>query len=234
MRSVYRWFLVFMFVVSRSSISSGDIMVGYTGGTVAAGGSGILNVWVSSNADPGTPDNLDLFQLQFQISSLGSGILEFANPQSESHLGTGQYVLSGDSVGELNPGISTVSDFLGTNDQLDSLDATQSFNGVDLSTATGQKLLFRLDLNASGAVDGDQFEIALIDGMSQFSNANGDLYVTTLAPLGGPLELNASSFNAFTITATAAVPEPATGLVLLGGTLAGFWWKRRRRQLEIT
>jgi uncharacterized membrane protein len=36
------------------------------------------------------------------------------------------------------------------------------------------------------------------------------------------------SFNSFTVT---AVPEPATGVVLLSGTIAGFWLKRRNRKV---
>ncbi len=228
MRLINRCRILFATVVLLAVFASSleaAIIVSFQGNTISAGGTGFVDVFVSSNAAPGTPDNLDLFQLQFRISPLGGGALEFTNPQSESHLGLPGYVLAGDSFGDLNQPISTVSNFLGTNDQLDALDATVSFNGVDLSTATGQRLLFRFDLNAAGAAVGDQFQIALIDGISQFSNSNGNPYVTTPTALltGGPLELDAASFTPFTIT---AVPEPATGgLLAIAG--CGFWIRRR-------
>lgn len=226
MKSSIRLLCALSVLTCLTPTACGTIIVTYQGGTVDAGGTGFLDVMISSDAAPGSPDNVDLFSLQFRITALGTGNLEFVNPQSEFQLfNDSSYVLYQDSVGELNPGISTVSTFLNPNDTLDALDATTSFLGKDLNTASGLKRLFRLDLSAVGASMGDQFGVQLIESGTQFSDLNSNLYVSTPAPIpGNPLQLDSASFNSFTVT---AVPEPATGGLLLCGALAAYWKRRR-------
>lgn len=224
MLSVYRLFLVFMFVVSGSSISSGDIIVSYTGGTVTAGGSGILNVWVSSDADPLTPDNLDSFSGLFRIAPIGMAVadgLQFIDPQGDSQLGDVNYVFNLDSLGEDFGGpLGNVTTLVNTNNTYRAGDGTVLGVGFDLDNTTGTRVLFHLNLDATLANPGDQYTVSLIN----------DPFTDFLDSGFAPLIIHSDSYNSFTVT---AVPEPATGVVLLGGTLAGFWWKRRRRTLEI-
>jgi hypothetical protein len=72
--------------------------------------------------------------------------------------------------------------------------------------------------------------------------AVGEMFTVSLLP--GPntefLDENSDSVNLFSsssgtvlITSAAAVPEPASTSVLLVGSVAGLWWKRRKlRQPE--
>jgi hypothetical protein len=219
MLSIYRWLLVFLLVASGSSVSSGAIIVSYSGGSVSAGGLGLLDVWVSSNADPGTPDNLDSFSASFLITPIGAAVadgLQFSDPQGDSQLGNPGYIFNTDSLGEDLGAGTLISTNSNTNDLYQGGDGTFSGIGVDLDTTSGSRLLFRLNLDATLANLGDQFSVTMLDdGFTQFN----DLTFT-------PLVLHPDSFNSFTVT---AVPEPATGVVLLGGTIAGFWLKRRKR-----
>jgi PEP-CTERM motif len=222
MQSIYRSLLVVLFVASGSSVSSGAIMVSYSGGSVSAGGTGVLDVLVSSNADPGTPDNLDSFSALFRIAPIGGAVvdgLQFVDPQAETQLGDGSYVFNTDSLGEMFGGpLGNVTTLVNFNDTYLAGDGTFGGTGFDLDNTTGTRLLFRLNLDATLANPGDQYTVSLIDDPS-----------TDFVDSGfSSLLIHSDSYNGFTVT---AVPEPATGVVLLGGSLAGFWWKRRRRNL---
>jgi hypothetical protein len=220
MRSIYRWLIVLLPAVSCSSIASAGIIVSYTGSSISAGGTGVLNVWVSSDADPGTPDNLDSFSALFRIAPVGGAVaegLQFVDPQGESQLGDSSYVFNTDSLGEDFGGpLGIVSTLVNTNDTYLAGDGTALGVGFDLDNTTGTSLLFRLNLDATLADLGDQYTVSLIeDPFTDFVNSGFS-----------SLSIHPDSYNAFTIT---AVPEPSTGVVLLGGSLAGFWWKRRKQ-----
>jgi hypothetical protein len=218
MLSVYRWVLVLLLFASQSSTSSGAIIVSYTGGTVSAGGSGLLNVWVFSDANPFTPDNLDSFSARFRITPIGGAVaggLQFNDPQGDTQLGDGGYIFNTDSIGEVFGAASLISSEFNTNDLYEGGDGTLSANGVDLDNTTGTRLLFRLNLDATLASIGDQYEIKMLDdGFTQFFD-----------PSFSPLTLHPDSFNSFTVT---AVPEPASSAVAGAMVLVG-WCVRKRR-----
>lgn len=221
MRSIYQFLIVLLFVVSGNSMASAAIMVSYTGSSISAGGTGVLNVWVSSDADSGTPDNLDSFSALFRIAPVGGAVadgLQFVDPQAETQLGDSSYVFNMDSLGEDFGGpLGNVSTSVNANDTYLGGDGTVLGAGFDLDNATGEGLLFRLNLDATLALAGDHFTVSLInDPSTDFLDAGFN-----------PLIIHPDSYNALTIT---AVPEPSTGIILLGGTLARFWWKRRNRR----
>lgn len=197
-----------------------DVIVNYQGSTIGYGSTGFVDVFVSSDADPLTPDILDSFSAHFLITPVGGAVvngLQFTDPQSDSQLGHANYVFFGNSLlNSLSLPLGLVSTSTNANDTYIGGDATFDGLGVALDNTTSPYLLFRFGLDATLANIGDQFQMTLInDGSTSFQDT---------APL--PLALSSSSFNTFTIT---AVPEPATGGVLLAGTVAGLWLKRRRK-----
>jgi hypothetical protein len=200
------------------------LIIDFQGGSIVAGGFGTVDVFISSNADIALPDNLDSFSWHFLISPIGSstpGGLRFVDPQADAQLAASNYVFDGDSLGQDFGGpLGTVSTFLNTNDTFIGGDATLTGTGVDLNNVLGQFLLARLNLDASLANVGDQYSLALInDPFTDFLNSSFD-----------PVSLDASSFNAFTVT---AVPEP-TSLLLVsasGAIAFGIQYRKRRKSL---
>jgi hypothetical protein len=203
--------------------SFGAIIVSYQGGSITAGGTGFVDVMVSSNAAPGTPDFLDAFSAHFLITPLGGAVangLQFVNPQSDSQLGMGNYVFAGNSL--TPPPIGAVSTATNANDTYIGGDATLNAIPVGLNNTQSPFLLFRLDLSAALANVGDQFTIQLQSGQfySDLTDPLSEL------PITGSFAGSDGSFTPFTIT---AVPEPTSTGVLLVGTGIGIWLKRRRK-----
>lgn len=206
-----------------SGSANAGIIISYDGNFIAAGGTGTLDVLVSSDAADATPDLLDSFSAHFLISPVGGAVpngLQFATVQAESQRfppTTPLYVLSGDSLGETFGGpLGSVATFVNSNDTYIGGDGTVSGVGIPLSITSGTFLLFRLNLDATLANLGDQFTVSLInDGFTGF-----------LDPSFIDLSLDPSSFDSNTIT---AVPEPSSGLMLLLAALCTGIVKLRQR-----
>ena len=208
------------FLFATGNASHAAIIVSYQGGSISSGGIGFVDVKVSSDAVPGSDDVLDSFSGHFQISPIGLAVpngLQFVSPQNDSQLGMGNYVFAGNSL--TPPPIGVVSTNVNTNDKYIGGDATLNGLGVLLNN-TSDFLLFRLDLDAALTSLGDQYTISLVnDGSTAFLDTGFT-----------PLNIHASSFNSFTIT---AVPEPATGGILLCGALVGAWIRKRRASRKL-
>ena len=210
---------VFAVLFTVNTAARGDIIVSYSGGSISAGGFGFVDVFVSSNATPLTPDSLDLFSARFLITRIGAAVaggLQFVSPQNDSHLGTSSYVFNLDSLGETFGGplgsVSTVTD---PNDEYIGGDGTLSGLGVDLDNTTASSRLFRLDLDATLAAPGDMYSISLIN----------DLSTSFLDPGFAPLGISSSSFDSFTV---AAVPEPSAALFLVVGAVGAVCYRKRK------
>lgn len=200
----------------------GDIIVSYQGGSIAAGGTGFIDVMVSSNASSGSPDLLDAFSAHFLITPVGGAVsngLQFVNLQSDSQLGLGNYVFAGNSL--TPPPIGSVSTATNTNDTFNGGDATLNAIPVALNNMLSPLLLFRLDLSATLANPGDQFTIALQPG-------GGTEFLSDALDSNSDLTFAASSFTPFTIT---AVPEPSSAGLMLIGSAIGFWMRRRKSRM---
>jgi hypothetical protein len=219
------YFVCFMLLVSAICVSADSVHAGillrYAGSTLPAGGSGFIDVFVSSDAVVGSPDVLDSFSAHFMITPLGgapgSG-LQFVDPQSDSQLGMGNYVFFGDSL--TPPPLGLVSTVTNLNDTYIGGDATFSGAGVSLDSATAEKLLFRLDLSAALATSGSQYTLRLVnDGGTSF-----------LDPSFGALILDSSAFAPITLT---AVPEPATWCLAAVVTCGIAFRLHRRRMAEL-
>ncbi len=214
-----------MLLAVRASSLEAAIIVSFEGASISAGGTGFVDVFVSSNSDPTVsepPDVLDSFSAHFRITPVGAAVvggLQFVDPQSDSQLAMPGYIFAPANSLAIQFGVpvGTVSTFANSNDDFNGGDGTVDGLGVSLSLASYAHRLFRFNLDASLANPGDQYEIALIDdGGTEFLDTSFS-----------PLPLHSSSFNALTITASsAAVPEPASGTLL---AIAGFGvWIRRR------
>jgi len=214
-------------LVLSGSSASAAFKISYVGGTVTAGGTGILNVFLSSDA-PATPDVLDSFSSHFRITAVGGAVLDglqFSPTQTESQLGDVSYVFNNDSFAEISSDpmgnrVGLVSTDAYYNDTYMGGDGTVSGSGVELDNLSFPFLLYSLDLDAALANAGDQFTVSLIDdGFTEF-----------LDPDFKPLRFEGSSFDKFTITAgssAAAVPEPATGVLFLVSFATAAWcWRR--------
>ena len=207
-----------------SGSASAAIIISYGGNTISPGGTGILDVLISSDAADATPDTLDLFSGHFRITPIGGAVsngLQFDAVQVDLPLlpaPTPPYVFSGNSVGENFGGpVGLVSTVMNSNDTFIGGDGTFSGSGIPLSISSGTFLLFRLNLDATLANLGDQFTVSLInDGDTEFSD-----------PMFATLSLSPSSFDPNTIT---AVPEPSSGIMLLLAVLGIGIVRQRQHQ----
>lgn len=209
-------YFVFLLAATISSPLSADIIVDIQDATIAAGGTGFVDVLISSNSI----SDLASFGFEFQISApTVNGALRFSAVQSDSET-TAQspldydYVFLGDSI-----------NFSAVRQDPDE----QSLVGGDAASAnvsiTGTQLLMaRLEIeHITGtplAAVGDTFTVSLLPG------PNTEFLDENLAPV------NLFSSSSGTITITAAVPEPGSTSILLASSAAGFWWTRRKRRLQ--
>lgn len=202
-------FLAFIVAAAVSSSLSAGIIVDIQDATISAGGTGFVDVLISST---GT-DDLVNFQVELQLSApTVTGSLRFNAVQSDSET-TAQspldydYVFLGDSINffavRQNPDEQRVV-------AGDSASSNRLIGGTQL-------LLARLELEHfafSPLAVGETFTVSLLPAGTYFEDELG------------PLTLD--SFNSGTITVTsAAVPEPASATVLLAGSAVGVWWKRK-------
>ena len=194
-----------------------SIIVSYSGTSLDIGGSGFVDVFVSSDAAAGTPDLLDSFSAHFRITPIGAAPntgLQFVDPQSDAHLSMPDYLFFGDSLSP--PPLGLVSTTNNQNDTYVGGDATLSGTGVALDSSTPAKLLFRLDLSGVLATFGSQYTLQLV-------NDAGTSFLDTSF---NPISVASSAFIPITFT---AVPEPSTWGVAASLLIAAFVRHRKHR-----
>ena len=208
-------FLVFITLVILCTPVQSDIIVDVQDASIAANGSGFVNVLISSNGT--LTDLIGSFGFEFEISApTVNGALRFSAVQSNSEtVATApdyDYVFLGDST-----------NFIAIRQDPDE----QRLVGGDAASANvniagGPFLMARLEIeHFTGtplAAVGETFTISLVPGV------NTDFLDENLASLTQGIH----SSGIVTIT-SAAVPEPGTLGVLLAGSAVGLWWKRRSK-----
>jgi hypothetical protein len=183
--------------------------------TVAAGGTGSVDVFIQGDAG----DVLDYFEIVLRITS-GTSRLEFAPLQSATHLGDSAYLFAATGSANIVVGAAgSVESAPLPNDTYTASDFT-----FDEVPGSGSWLLARLDVTAATAlapVGGDTFQITLDESLSKtgrFATGESSLLTAT-----GP--------GTVTITDTVStVPAPGAALLMATGaiTLAlGQRWRRR-------
>ena len=116
--------------------------------TIAEGGTGTLDVFLTSTAGSSSPDLLNNYAFTLQIT--GPHELQFSPSQSFAYLTSSQYVFTGDSTNQMtsSPG-GTVATTVYSNDTFVGNDSTFSSNPVSLSSANTPVLLAALTLDAT-------------------------------------------------------------------------------------
>lgn len=202
-------------VLWNSSSAEAAIIVAVQSTSITAGGTGFVDVLISSNSN----DVLDFASYEFNIAAVGGPVstLEFANPQILTEDQDASYVFFGDNLG-INVVTLTNSTFIGD-------DATNSGTGVTLTATTS--LLARLDLlhvlgigQTAAQAAGEQFQISL-------RNSVDTRFEDTLAT---PIAFSSTS-GTITVQA-AAVPEPST-FAAIALAFGGFGVHRRRKNRKL-
>jgi len=189
-----------------------DLAISLDNVTVAPGGTGTMDIFVTSNNN----DPLSLFSLTLQITQMPGttsfltftgGVDPYNNPN---------YVFSGESF-NVNNGIP----FWGlpfptiyTNDSISGGDAANPLGAFVTipSTAGGpNSLLATVQFQALGTNPGDQFLISVVSATTEFDDQNGN-----------PLTIN--SITGGTVTITSVVPEPSSLTVVALSGLSGLLW----------
>ena len=210
--------LIATLISAGSALSSchGDVIVEVQDVTLAAGGSGFVDVLISSDA----ADAVESFFLSLEITDPNShavnGDLEFDIEANQPDISTdASYVLFGDSSSytvdrdtDVDPLTLSVDDF--------------SVSGTGTVLSATKKLLARVAIthtligSASNAW-GNSFTI----GDDSFTEFDDDL--------GNPLTISGSSTLSGTVYI--AAPEPSS-LLLLGAGAMGFVYRIRQRRLS--
>ena len=226
-------FLIFVFC-SVSQAVLGDVLVEMGNASIAAGGTGFVDVWISSTT--GT-DSLSSAAYEFKITgSATNGSLEFSSSQLDSEQAESDYVFFPDT---------DAANFFAVPDAVDPTgllggDSIASSGPPAITLTSTKKLLARLELvhNSGSPVNaiGDQFTISLITTNPLLPSdpgydplADSSLF---LDDNFAALSIASASFSGSgTISITsAAVPEPGTFAALGLAAFAGGVRQLRRRR----
>lgn len=200
-------------------------MISFNSPTIPQGGTGTLDVLLTSNAGPLSPDLLNNFAFTLQIT--GPSELQFSPTQSFDYLTSSQYVFAGDSTNLMtsSPG-GTVATTVYGNDTFVGFDSTSSGNPVSLSSANTPVLLAALTLDATITNPGDSYMVNLIPASGNGSMSSSSQTYFDLYNFDTGNEISATPFTSTSGTVNivgAAIPEPAsiisglTALLLLAG-----------------
>jgi hypothetical protein len=219
MRRVWIWLSVLLLLLVATPARAGFV-VSIGDASVPRGGTGTLDVWLSSTASSSSPDLLNNLAFTLQIG--GPNELKFSSSQSFSYLSSGQYIFAGDSTDQTtsSPG-GTVAQTVYPNDTFVGNDSTNSGNPVSLSTANTPVLLAALTLDTTITSLGDKYSISLVPSSGNGSMEGSSQTFFDVFDFSTGLETSAVPFTSMagTVTITgASVPEPSS---LVSG-FAGF------------
>jgi len=208
--------------------------------TIPQGGTGTLDMFLTGNASPSSPDLLNNYAFTLQIT--GPNELQFSPSQNYGYLTSSQYVFAGDSTDQMtsSPG-GTVSTRVYRNDTFVGNDSTSSGNPVSLSSANTPVLLAALTLDTTITSPGDSYSISLLpsSGNGSMSGSSQTFFDVVNFDTGGETSAVPFTSTPGTVTISAAsVPEPAsiisglTALLILAG-VHGVRRVRRSRHCQL-
>ncbi len=215
-RSIQAFAFAIILLGLSATRARADLNIALDNVTVAPGGTGTMDIYVSS----GSSDTLSLFSLQLQIRQVAptSSFLTFTGgvdpPYSNSN-----YVFSNQSFNSdfglpfWAPPFTTVY----TNDSISGGDSADPTVGPGYVTITGTLLLATVQFQALGTNPGDQFQISLVPPTYDPSNVS-----TQFDDQNGAL-LNYTSTGGM-VTITSVVPEPSTLTIVALSGLSGLLW----------
>ncbi len=237
--------LAFPLALFAAPAQAGSFVISIGSPTIPQGGTGTLDVFLSSKASPSSPDPLNNYAFTLQIT--GPNELQFSPSQSFAYLTSSQYVFTGDSTNQMTSSLGgTVATTVYGNDTFVGNDSTFSSNPVSLSSANTPVLLAALTLDATITNPGDSYTVSIIPASGNGS-MNGSMGgssqtffdVVNFDTVG---EISAVSFTStpgtVTISAASVVPEPAsivsglTALLIVAG-VHGVCRIRRSRHCQL-
>jgi hypothetical protein len=221
------------------SPSRADFVISIGSASIAQGGTGSIDVLLSSTASATSPDQIN--NLAFQLQIAGPNFLQFATSQDFSYLNAPKYAFFGDSTHWING--QTVPPPIGgftqttvyTNDTFAGSDSTLSTNPVSLDSSNTNTpvLLAVLTLDAPvGKVNvGDVYTISLVP-----SAGDGSMNTSTTTLFDNVNFSNGTEISSVPYTSTpgtvtiiaASIPEPSSIIMGLSAValLAGARWIR--------
>jgi hypothetical protein len=208
--------------------------------TVPEGGTGTLDVYLSSTAPSNMPDQFNNYAFTLQITPTTVGNLAFSNNQSFGYLNSSNYVFFGNSADYI-AGLSSPPPFGGTpltsvyaNDSFLGFDSTNDLIQVSLSSNSGKVLLASLTLDGSITSVGESFTVSLVPGSGDGSSStNPNMYFNTVDRANNQVSFVSfdSSSGTVTITPAASVPEPGS---MISGLIAVLLLSACRAQSRLT
>lgn len=210
----------FTLLLLFQQITVADIIVTIGSTDLMAGGAGTLSVMITSDSN----DELDLFDYDFQVTSLGStlGDLTFSPSQSFSNTTPG-YVFESNSGNFAAPSAFMDGQRIAGGDEATTTPVfppfpSTPFNGYDGTVIDRPYLLTRFDLQHDNAFSiNDQFSISLVSA-TFLTDVTSPIFPPG-PPTGTPLAFT-SNTGLVTVSSAAAVPEPSSlFLVVLGSLL---------------
>jgi hypothetical protein len=228
MRRRIECFCLFLLIAASATAARAEIVVSIDSTTVAAGGTGVLDVYISSTAPSFHPDRFNDYAFTLQITPITAGELMFApnSPpppgpvQSYSYLNNPSYVFYGNSAdwvaGQAFPpaigGTAFTSNTGYLDDSFQGFDTTNDFHTVSLSSSSGEVLLAQLTLSAAITSSGEKFRVSLVPRFSRhggspssptyFDTVNSDFHQIHTVPY--------RSHSGIVTIGPSAVPEPSS------------------------
>jgi hypothetical protein len=210
-RRLWIWCLAVLLPLFAAPAQAG-FMISIGSPTIPQGGTGTLDVFLTSNASPSSADLLNNYAFTLQIT--GPNELRFSPTQSFDYLTSSQYVYAGESTAQMTSSpAGTVATTVYGNDTFVGFDSTSSGNPVSLSSANTPVLLAALTLDATITSPGDSYTLSLIpaSGNGMMSSSSQTYFDVYNFVTGGEtsIVLFTSTPGIVTISA-ASVPEPAS------------------------
>ncbi len=211
--------LLLIAMAGWTSPSRADFVVSIGSTSIAQGGTGTIDVFLTSTASSSAPDLLN--NLGFQLQITGPSFLEFSSSQNFSYLNASNYVFFGDSNDSVtsSPG-GIVSTSFYTNDTFSGIDTTYSGNPISLNSSNTPVLLAVLTLDATNTNAGDSYTIGLVPPTGDGSiNTNSVTYFDNYSFNTGT-ETSAVPYTSTPGTVTiiaASIPEPSSIIMGLSG-----------------
>ncbi len=229
------WVLCLAFLLAGFAVSAraGQINISIVAAPVTQGGTGTVNVFLTDTASSSSPDLINQYAFQLQITNNGvdNTQLAFSGNQDFGYVSNNPaYVFYGDSnAAQSSPpyigGPPTQTVY--PNDTFTGTDSTFSGNPVSLSAGTTY-LLASLSVTAltpASPVVGDSFTISLVpaSGTGSLSPPTNTYFDNFDFNSGAELWATPFTSTSGTVNIAAAVPEPAsiisglTGMLILAG-----------------
>ena len=215
---------LFLLIAASAIPARADLVVSVSSPSVVQGGTGELDVYLTSTAGP---DSINNYAFTLQITPNTVGNLAFSNNQNFGYLNDSNYVFFGNSADWIG-GMASPPPSGGTpessanftppnmngyaNDAFLGTDGTNDFAPVVLTSANTPVLLAKLTLDASITSAGETFTVSVVPSVGgDWQNGNAPTYFNLIDSNFNQVSFVPYTSEAGTVTIIAAsVPEPSS------------------------